>query len=197
MGSFQTKEVALTVNNSTTDMSLIDASGWISEVEDSDALFHTICQPGEVSDCCVSPTDNDMHMLPLAAGKLKQEEEPEDPCNPDEWYVTPNSLRFSPNSAMPQYLTIHSRTSKDRMYEVDSNVANFFCVSPQEGVLTPACDTTNISVRMMSYNVPECQLFIYVSGQRTWDEEKRKTNSNLSILCRFSSKTIGSVFRWW
>lgn len=164
MSSFQSKEVALTVNNSTTDMSLIDASGWISEVEDSDALFHTICQPGETSECCVSPPNNDAHMLPLEAMHKCEVQSEEDPCHPDQWYVTPNSLSFNTNAALPQVLTIHSRTSKNRMFEVDSNVANYFCVSPQEGVITPACDTTNISVRMMNYNVPDCQLFIYVSG---------------------------------
>lgn len=164
MGSFTSKEVALTVNNSTTDMSLIDASGWISEIEDAEALFHTICQPGETSDCCISPPDNDVKMLPLEASSKKCEGQKEDPCNPDSWYVTPNSLSFNTNSVLPQVLSIHSRTSKDRMFEVDSNVANYFCVSPQEGVLTPSCDTTNISVRMMNYNVPDCQLFIYVRG---------------------------------
>lgn len=166
MGSFQSKEVALTVNNSTTDMSLIDASGWISEIEDSDALFHTICQPAETSDCCISPPDGDAHLRPLQT-KCEVERE-EDPCNPDEWHVNPGSLTFNTNSVLPRVLTIHSRVSKDRMFEVDSNVANYFCVSPQEGVITPSCSTTNISVRMMNYNVPACPLFVYVSTGSGW-----------------------------
>lgn len=173
MSSFQSKEVALTVNNSTTDMSLIDASGWISEIEDSDALFHTICQPNENSECCHSPPNGDANMMPLQSMQIEQEE---DPCNPDEWQVNPQSLTFNTNSVLPQVLTIQSRVSKDRMFEVDSNVANYFCVSPQEGVITPSCNTTNISVRMMNYNVPNCPMYIYVSGA---EEEDRVLGGEL------------------
>lgn len=157
------------MNNSTTDMSLIDASGWISDVEDNDALFHTICQPNENSDCCRSPPGGDVNLLPLDAQNKNCKAD--DPCAVDEWHVEPGQLRFNTNSVLPQVLTIHSKVSKDRMFEVDSNVANYFCVSPQEGVITPSCNKTNISVRMMNYNVPPCPLFVYVSGNL---EEKRR-----------------------
>lgn len=180
IGSFISKEVALTVNNSTTDMSLIDASGWISDVEDTDALFHSICQPNDDSGCCRVPPGGDVGLMPLAAA-IKCEPK-EDPCNPDEWHVQPGSLNFVTNSALPEVLTIYSKVSKDRMFEVDSNVANYFCVSPQEGVLTPSCARTNISVRMMNYNVPPCPLFIYVSNYRGG---RKDNGTELMDLCLF------------
>lgn len=160
IGSFMSKEVSLTVNNSVTDMSLIDASGWISDYEDHDALFHTICQPNENSECCRSPPEGDVSMMPI---KTKCQEQAEDPCNPDEWHVEPDSLCFDPGSVLPKVLTICSKVSKDRMFEVDSNVANYFCVSPQEGVLRPSCCKTHVSVRMLNYNCPPTPLYIYVS----------------------------------
>lgn len=152
------------MNNSVTDMSLIDASGWISDMEDQEALFHTICQPNENSECCRSPPEGDLQMMPLEAKCQTQEE---DPCNPDEWHVEPSCLSFDPGSVLPKVLTIYSKVSKDRMFEVDSNVANYFCVLPQEGVIRPSCCKTNVSVRMLNYNVPPTPLYIYVS----WGDE--------------------------
>lgn len=142
-------------------MSLIDASGWISDYDDS-AMFHTICQPNENSPCCVSPPGGDkFETEPLPEAQF--EFDPVDVSQKEEWKVEPATLEFEPGSVLPQVLTIHSNVFKDKMFEVDSNVANYFSVSPQEGVLRPTCCKTRISVRMLNYNVPPCPLYIFVS----------------------------------